>query len=205
MQLITTILFLLSALTARTFAYGSDGAKPKPTATGRPCGFKIAPCPTSQSCKPTDSTCTRGENCAGTCVNNRISSVTSFTSSTLTTLPSPKPATYAPCGGHRVEPLACKSDYICVDDPYVGGCGMSCDVRNLSCYRFPWALDMLFLHPFYPHLATGGYKKKLSGVQEIRRGHGIQEFWESKMLIMVLDAWYLRQTSLLWWLCGNSL
>jgi hypothetical protein len=37
-------------------------------ATGQPCGFRIAPCPQGEICLPNDPNCSRGENCAGTCV-----------------------------------------------------------------------------------------------------------------------------------------
>jgi hypothetical protein len=59
----------------------------------RPCGFKIAPCPSGQICKKTDPTCDRGENCAGICV--------------------PAPVF---CGGIAGIPCREKGQ-ICVDDP----------------------------------------------------------------------------------------
>ncbi|KAL2120034.1 hypothetical protein VTJ04DRAFT_6995 [Mycothermus thermophilus] len=86
----------------------------------RPCGFKIAPCPSNQYCEKIDPECDRGENCAGYCVPIPVTLVTS-------TKPSTPTPTYKPCGGFRVKPLQCADDEICIDDPYVSGCGLACD------------------------------------------------------------------------------
>ncbi|KAL1839100.1 hypothetical protein VTJ49DRAFT_1868 [Mycothermus thermophilus] len=86
----------------------------------RPCGFKIAPCPRGTYCEKIDPDCDRGENCAGYCVPLPRTLATSTRPST------PRP-TYQSCGGFRIKPYECPDGEICVDDPYVGGCGMACD------------------------------------------------------------------------------
>ncbi|KAK0638472.1 hypothetical protein B0T16DRAFT_226284 [Cercophora newfieldiana] len=91
----------------------------------RPCGFRIAPCPSGTTCEKTDPACTRGENCAGLCVPTKTESPT-FTTIT-TTKPSIPRETYQSCGGMRIKPVDCAKGFICVDDPYVRGCGMACD------------------------------------------------------------------------------
>ncbi|KAK4153656.1 hypothetical protein C8A00DRAFT_33606 [Chaetomidium leptoderma] len=97
------------------------GATALATADKRPCGFKIANCPTGEVCQKVDPACDRAENCQGYCVPSPTTLVTSKT----TELP-PKP-TYQSCGGHRVKPVDCPKGEICIDDPYIGGCGMACD------------------------------------------------------------------------------
>ena len=41
---------------------------------------------------------------------------------------------YKPCGGYRIKPYECEDGELCVDDPYVEGCGMACD-RPGICVR----------------------------------------------------------------------
>jgi hypothetical protein len=106
----------------------------------RPCGFRIAPCPTSYTCEKLDPSCDRGENCAGRCIPTTKPPLptlptkprptsTKRTSPTKPTRPAPRPtkAKYQSCGGMRIQPVDCPKGYICVDDPYVHGCGMACD------------------------------------------------------------------------------
>lgn len=109
-----------------------------------PCGFYIAPCPTSYSCSNLDASCT-GPNCAGRCVRTDMLSATS--------LPDPVPTddgdgdgdggstpTYAPCGGDREDgPLECEEGFKCVDDPRKEGCGMACDDTGIC---VPKGLEM---------------------------------------------------------------
>ncbi|KAK4463045.1 hypothetical protein QBC42DRAFT_152903, partial [Cladorrhinum samala] len=87
----------------------------------RPCGLKIAPCPTGYVCHFTDAACTDENRCLGTCTRR-----VPLPTPTPTKTPTPKP-TYQPCGGFRVTPLECPKGQICVDDPRVSGCGMACD------------------------------------------------------------------------------
>ncbi|KAK0728857.1 hypothetical protein B0T26DRAFT_639862 [Lasiosphaeria miniovina] len=85
----------------------------------RPCGLKIAPCPSAQRCQALDPTCTLGVNCLGYCT------VTS------TSTARPRASTYAPCGGFRItQECPCK-DQICIDDPRSQGCGMACDAPGI--------------------------------------------------------------------------
>ena len=86
----------------------------------RPCGFKIAPCPSGQTCSHISPTCTRGQNCAGLCAR------TTKTTSTSSIKPSPT-KTYQDCGGHRITPAPCPTGQLCVDDPAKKGCGLACD------------------------------------------------------------------------------
>ncbi|KAK0609569.1 hypothetical protein B0T17DRAFT_594069 [Bombardia bombarda] len=82
---------------------------------GRPCGLKIAPCPSGQTCKLLNAH-------TGVCVKPAPTLTTS------TVAPTP---TYAPCGGFRI-PIACpNADQICMDDPRSGGCGMACDAPGI--------------------------------------------------------------------------
>jgi len=99
------------------------GAASLATAEKRPCGFKIAPCPTGEICQKVDPSCDRGENCQGQCVPAPTTLLTS-------TLPKP---TYQFCGGFAN--IQCKNKgEVCVDapdddcDPEHGGadCGGIC-------------------------------------------------------------------------------
>ncbi|TFK95071.1 hypothetical protein BDV98DRAFT_609155 [Pterulicium gracile] len=45
--------------------------------------------------------------------------------------PTKKPHRYRSCGGRRIETRGCPRGYVCVDDPYVGGCGMACDAPGI--------------------------------------------------------------------------
>ncbi|KAK3360477.1 hypothetical protein B0T25DRAFT_496385 [Lasiosphaeria hispida] len=129
MHLPTAFLTLLAALAAGT----SDR---------RPCGLKIAPCPSGETCLRRDPSCTRGENCLGYCAAVATSTnvtttitATAAPTKTLTTLTTkttkqPRP-TYPSCGGFRIQPRNCAEDEICIDDPYSGGCGMACDAPGI--------------------------------------------------------------------------
>lgn len=109
----STVFVSLLAAVASAQSYG-----------GRPCGFKIAPCPEGQVCRKNDPKCDRGENCAGTCVPVKPVPTLKPTA-TITRAPRP---TYKPCGGFRIDPtMQCADDEICMDDPYVEGCGLACD------------------------------------------------------------------------------
>jgi hypothetical protein len=110
---------LLSILATTAIAGLGDG--------DRPCGFKIAPCPTGQTCARLDASCTRGENCAGVCRSNVEPSTTFAT----ITAPAEPTQTYESCGGLRVEPKPCPQEQICIDDPYSTGCGMACDAPGI--------------------------------------------------------------------------
>jgi hypothetical protein len=108
--------YTLLSLLAATVIAGDD----------RPCGFKIAPCPTGQTCVRTDPACTRGENCAGICRSE------SATQTTVTATAPPRPTrTHQSCGGMRMEPMPCPEDQICIDDPESDGCGMACDMPGI--------------------------------------------------------------------------
>lgn len=101
------------------------------SADRRPCGFKIAPCPAGERCKKLDAGCDRGENCAGVCVPASPPTLTVVpTKPTATTARPPKP-TYASCGGFRVKPVDCPKGEVCIDNPYVEGCGMACDMPGI--------------------------------------------------------------------------
>jgi len=90
-----------------TVPEAEEDARPdKRDGVGRPCGARIATCDPEDLCVPNEPSCTRGENCIGTCQPKRK---------------------YADCGGRRVRPKDCQQGEICVDDPYVPGCGN--DVR----------------------------------------------------------------------------
>jgi len=111
----------------------------------RNCGFKIAPCPEGSYCKRDDPTCTRGENCLGKCAPtpSSILPTTIVTATRTKPSPTPKPReTYPPCGGFRVAGgFDCGKGFVCVDNPYVKGCGMACDrpgicVPDESCGGF---------------------------------------------------------------------
>lgn len=117
---------------------------------GRPCGFKIAPCEPGSTCSALDPACpaTRHENCAGVCrpsttVNRTTTKPTPTANTTTTTMtkkptsrtrPTQPPHRYDDCGGKRVVPKDCAAGYLCVDDPYRGGCGMACDAPGI-CVR----------------------------------------------------------------------
>ncbi|KAL1850712.1 hypothetical protein VTK73DRAFT_9608 [Phialemonium thermophilum] len=112
----------------------------------RPCGFRIAPCPTGQTCSSIDTACTRGQNCQGVCrdagaatASRTTSKITTATTTTTTittacsgsTTPTVT-ATYQSCGGHRVNPRPCPENHICIDDPRrEGSCGMACDMPGI--------------------------------------------------------------------------
>jgi hypothetical protein len=107
---------------------------------GRPCGFKIAPCPTGMSCSQSDSACplSRGENCPGNCVPHATGIMVTTPTITTPTLTTTTPTTptftrqhYEGCGGKRATPLNCPTGHVCIDDPYRGGCGMACDAPGI--------------------------------------------------------------------------
>lgn len=78
---------------------------------GRPCGFKIAPCPEDQYCKPDSADCTDLNKCQGTCT---------FTN------------TYPDCGGFRPDPPKCDCEATCQDDPRLpDSCGQACDLPGI--------------------------------------------------------------------------
>ncbi|KAK4183649.1 hypothetical protein QBC35DRAFT_345590, partial [Podospora australis] len=99
----------------------------------RPCGFKIAPCPTGYVCQNLDPGCKRGENCQGVCLRQSGFTATVLATATATrkiittTTKKPPTPTFQSCGGFRVNPYTCPKGQICVDNPYVEGCGMACD------------------------------------------------------------------------------
>ncbi|KAK1750135.1 hypothetical protein QBC47DRAFT_353950 [Echria macrotheca] len=117
----------LAALLAASSLLGASAV----AAGRRPCGFKIAPCPGGQTCEKVDASCARGENCEGYCLPAKTTLRTVTTTATATPTPTTtsKPAreTYQSCGGFRVQPYECPAGFLCVDDPYVKGCGMACD------------------------------------------------------------------------------
>jgi hypothetical protein len=128
---------------------------------GRPCGFKIAPCPEGSTCSAHDASCpaTRRENCLGTCVtatpacqqevHGSPTRTRTKGSRTPTTPPiqtsacaSPSPPVAVPtssgyyekCGGDPPPPLVpkkCPEGYQCIDDVRLGGCGMACDSEGI--------------------------------------------------------------------------
>lgn len=118
-HLLTTALLSLLATTALAGASKQD----------RPCGFKVAPCPTGQTCSRLDTACTRGENCPGVCRSGSPS--TTPPPPTKTTTATQPTRTYESCGGFRVQPRDCPAGQICVDDPFSGGCGMACDAPGI--------------------------------------------------------------------------
>lgn len=72
----------------------------------RPCGLKIAPCPSGQQCTPNDPSCSDVWRCPGTC-------------------------DYKSCGGKRPVPVFCDEGAECIDDARKGGCGMACDAPGI--------------------------------------------------------------------------
>ena len=112
---ITTILVTLMGLNLTPLA--------APEPLQRPCGFKIAPCPSNWTCSRLEPECTRGENCAGVCVP-------AVAPSSISTV-EPIPTSYQSCGGRRIQPLECPENHICMDDPYRSGCGMACDAPGI--------------------------------------------------------------------------
>ncbi|KAK3938033.1 hypothetical protein QBC46DRAFT_266256 [Diplogelasinospora grovesii] len=111
----------VSAITALCLFGTAVLAATKPIS--QTCGFKMAPCPTGQTCSILDLTYTRGENCASVCITTLKPTLT-----TVTTKPAP---TYRSCGGFRIEPKPCPEGQICIDDPFSGGCGMACDAPGI--------------------------------------------------------------------------
>lgn len=112
-----TMLLLLGGCQLLAFANPHGPPMKAPANSERPCGFKIAPCPSGTTCVARDPSCPpkKGENCAGTCKASA-------------------PATkYKSCGGFRVSgPATCneKAGEVCIDDPVAlaqGSCGMACD------------------------------------------------------------------------------
>ncbi len=83
------------------------------TAEGRPCGFRIAPCPSGEVCQKNDPSCDRGENCAGTCVPASTTTLATITKTTTSPVPTP---TYVFCDG--IAGIQCKGyGQKCYDDP----------------------------------------------------------------------------------------
>ncbi|KAL6856353.1 hypothetical protein J3F83DRAFT_451119 [Trichoderma novae-zelandiae] len=78
---------------------------------GRPCGFKIAPCPFDMKCVPDNAYCPHPSRCPGHCeFKNR----------------------YASCGGFTPRPHNCGAGFECQDDPRLPpNCGMACDVPGI--------------------------------------------------------------------------
>lgn len=119
----TTILIMLTGLSLAPFVASEPLL--------RPCGFKIAPCPSSWTCSRLDPECTRGENCAGVCVPSTAATFTTSVTAVTATAAVPLPSTYQSCGGRRAQPVECPEDHICMDDPRRGGCGMACDAPGI--------------------------------------------------------------------------
>ena len=102
----------------------------------RPCGFRIAPCPTGQTCSRLDPSCTRGENCAGVCHDAptalgaaTATATSSFIAAPVTPILTAR--THQSCGGRRIEPAPCPEGQICIDDPDGHGCGLACDIPGI--------------------------------------------------------------------------
>ncbi|KAK4172770.1 hypothetical protein QBC36DRAFT_361865 [Triangularia setosa] len=96
----------------------------------RPCGPGLERCPSGWICQTPERSLT-GE---GICVHLPLHAplpitttlATARASRTTSTPPKPTP-TFQSCGGFRVNPVNCPRGQICVDNPYVEGCGMACD------------------------------------------------------------------------------
>lgn len=130
MQLLAAVILAVPSVLAQGGEHAPD--------TGRPCGFKIAPCPTDMSCSWRDPACpmTRGENCPGNCMP--ATAVPTVATTTRIdpepTIPPPEPTPthqYDDCGGKRIKPKDCPEGHICIDNPYRGGCGMACDAPGI--------------------------------------------------------------------------
>ena len=61
-------------------------------------------------------------------VGKRPTQTTLVTSKTTASLPLP---TYKSCGGFRIKPIDCAEGEICMDNPYVSGCGLACDMPGI--------------------------------------------------------------------------
>ncbi|KAH6603144.1 hypothetical protein Trco_007919 [Trichoderma cornu-damae] len=84
---------------------------PSDSQVGRPCGFKIAPCPDDMKCVPDRPGCPNINICPGHCeFKNR----------------------YPSCGGFRPRPHKCNKNSECKDDPRLPpNCGMACDAPGI--------------------------------------------------------------------------
>lgn len=77
----------------------------------RPCGLKIAPCPSDQECIPGNPDCPDINRCIGHCEWKN---------------------TYPDCGGFRRVPKHCDETSFCDDDPREPeSCGMACDIPGI--------------------------------------------------------------------------
>ncbi|KAL7941324.1 hypothetical protein V8C42DRAFT_335412 [Trichoderma barbatum] len=78
---------------------------------GRPCGFKIAPCPFDMKCVSDNPYCTELNRCPGHCeFKNK----------------------YESCGGFTPRPHNCDGNHRCEDDPRLPpNCGMACDIPGI--------------------------------------------------------------------------
>lgn len=101
----------------------------------RPCGFKIAPCPSDMVCAKTDPNCTRGGNCAGICelgpyYNEKAHQPHLQTSDPTTIITTTSSTKRRGCGVRMVGGVYnCEPNEKCIDDPKrpAGSCGMACD------------------------------------------------------------------------------
>lgn len=108
-MLFKTLLLPLIPLTALAGPLAAESS------SQRPCGLKMAPCPGGLECVPRSPVCADTSRCLGICQP----------------VP-PPPREYSPCGGFRIEPLYCKEDEVCRDDPRQGpSCGMACDASGI--------------------------------------------------------------------------
>ncbi|KAK1240387.1 hypothetical protein MKX07_004415 [Trichoderma sp. CBMAI-0711] len=78
---------------------------------GRPCGFKMAPCPFDMKCVPDNAHCPHPSRCPGHCeFKNK----------------------YDQCGGFTPRPHVCRRGSRCQDDPRLPpNCGMACDAPGI--------------------------------------------------------------------------
>ncbi|RDA91947.1 hypothetical protein CP533_1351 [Ophiocordyceps camponoti-saundersi (nom. inval.)] len=100
-------------LTRTIFAFATAAfasfAAAQADAAARPCGLKIAPCPSNSICVPSSPDCADLNKCKGTCQKK-----------------------YPSCGGFRIKPVNCDKDSECVDDPrFPNSCGMACDAPGI--------------------------------------------------------------------------
>src|SRR5687767_10263104 len=108
MHSVWTYITILAVLGAQVNAKGYGGRSPEP---GRPCGFKIAPCPEDMTCVPNSDDCKDTNTCAGTC---------QFTNK------------YPPCGSRGPVGYCDEKTETCGDDPRTPGrCGMKCDAPGI--------------------------------------------------------------------------